>query len=208
MLRAFVIVATLLASFICAAHEETPLQVGANGQLSDIPSTLGPVILNIQGIGTPDLSVELRAGGRVNAILPCASSLIRSRSMSDVIVEGSWYHEEWLLPYYVVVRFQDPVLNSPLASRERTGYSFLFNLRNADLMEVNRLESGPDGQVSAHFPIGCSVATGGIRPFEAPRQPRVKNWGYPVLVGVGILVLALVLFLYRRKAFGGAKDAA
>jgi hypothetical protein len=132
----FLIGVTCLAQ----AHEDTVLSIAADKTLAGIPSYFGRVTLEINGIGSTAPSIRFGAGGNWTVIQSCATKLIQSRSLADVLVSGSWYHDESTLPFYVNVFFRDPV--SPLRIRN-AGYSFVFNLHTSELIEVERTWEEP-----------------------------------------------------------------
>ena len=93
----------------CMAHEDSILQILPGDLISGVPEEFGPVSLIIRDLGTDSPRVEFRSGGRGTTLLPCVSSLIASRIPSEVLVEGSWYHDKRFTPYdYLHVSFLDP----------------------------------------------------------------------------------------------------
>jgi hypothetical protein len=132
------IIALLLSVVSCVAfgHQDSILTISPDGKVAGLPSSFGAVTISIRGLESGNPLIEFSAGGNLTAIQPCAAQLVRSRSLSQVDVSGSWYHKEDSLPYYVQVRFHD----SPTPDHvPGSGYAFVFNLRDAQLISVKRV---------------------------------------------------------------------
>jgi len=156
------------------AHEDTVLAVLPSGTISGVPSQFGTLHLSIDGFGTRDLRIAFAVGDRVTTIPPCATALIKSRSMGDVQVSGSWYHHESTLPFYLNVRFLDPWQSPDPA--ERSSYAFIFNLRTTELIDVDRWiwKGNSVSTVQMTFPLGCKVSTAEMRPNKPLERTREK----------------------------------
>lgn len=78
-------------------------------------------------------------------------------SQDRVFVTGSWYHEETVLPYYVNVQFRDPGYSR--ARSFNSNLSILFDLRTAEIIDINRFVANRAGTnarfVPAGIPKGC-----------------------------------------------------
>jgi hypothetical protein len=136
LFRHIIALVLLAASCVASGHQDSILSISSDGTVAGLPPSFGQVTISIRDLESGKPSIEFSAGGNLTSIQPCAAQLIRSRSLSQVDISGSWYHEEDLLPYYVQVRFHD----SPTPDHvPGSGYAFLFNLRNAQLISVKRL---------------------------------------------------------------------
>jgi hypothetical protein len=170
----FVALAALAFAPNVNAHEDAVLAVMPNGTISGVPSQFGTLRLNIDGFGTRDLRIAFAVGDRVTTIPPCATALIKSRSMGDVQVSGSWYHDESMLPYYLNVRFLDPWQSPDPA--ERSSYAFIFNLRTTELVGADRWiwKGNSVSTVPMAFPRGCKVSTAEMRPNTSLERTRER----------------------------------
>ena len=155
---------TLLIVTLCAgpaqAHEDRILHVTADGSIPAIPARFGKARLIMNGLGTERPFVQLRIGAHRTTLPFCVTQMIRTASAADMLVTGSWYHDEKTsLPYYLDVRFFDPGYD-PKRSYN-AGHEYLFNLHNAKLIDATVLEatkSGDGGQRTAlKLPPGCSL---------------------------------------------------
>lgn len=142
------------------AHKDRILNVEADGSIRDVPAQFGPVRLIAQGLGSAKPSVQLRIGAHQATLPECVAQTIRSAKMADIQVTASWYHDEKSgLPFYLKIAFRDPGADS---SRDyHSSHEFLFNLRNADLIDATRVEAGQSGN-GAQFrpltlPAGCAL---------------------------------------------------
>jgi hypothetical protein len=136
LFRHIITLVLLAASCIASGHQDSILSISPDGTVAGLPPSFGSVTISIRGLESGKPSIEFSAGGNLTTIQPCAAHLVRSRSLSQVDISGSWYHEEDSLPYYVQVRFRD---NPTPDHVPDSGYAFLFNLRNAQLIYVKRL---------------------------------------------------------------------
>jgi hypothetical protein len=131
------------------------LSIAADQTLAGIPSSFGRVTLEIGGVGSKSPSIKFGAGGNLTILEPCASKLIQSRTLADVLVSGSWYHDESTLPFYVNVFFRDPL--SPLRN-QNAGYSFVFNLHTSELIEAQRTWEEPGWFKHAPIDSRCKAS--------------------------------------------------
>jgi hypothetical protein len=141
------------------AHQDRILQLQPNGSVNGIPSPYRAIRLSIEEIGTRNLKVVLTVGNRSTTLLPCATNLIRSASMSDVQISGSWYHDERTLPYYINVRFTDAL--RPSDRFGRSSLDSVFNLRTGELIDASRMgwKARDWRETTKPFAADCKVAT-------------------------------------------------
>jgi hypothetical protein len=143
------------------AHEDRILHVNADGSIPAIPAKFGKARLIMAGLGTNRPFVQLRIGAHRTTLPSCVTQMIRTASPADVLVTGSWYHDEKAsLPYYLDVQFIDPGYDPK--RNYNAGHEFLFNLHNAKLIDATVLEatkSGDGGRRTAlKLPPGCSLS--------------------------------------------------
>ena len=173
------LLALLLAAGAALAHEDMILTVKEDGSIREIPSSFGQVRLNINDLGSDHAMVTFRIGSRTNSLPVCATKSIRTKSLENVRIVGSWYHDESILPYYVIAEFYDPGFNSNHWAN--SSYKFMFNLHTAQLMEVTRFEANSSGSGGKDkvvtFPGSCKVtrdrtgSAGSDRRVHVPRPP-------------------------------------
>jgi len=159
----------LASAPIAHAHEDTPLRLMSDGFIAGVPAPFRRIQLHIEELGTSKVRVTLSIGDRVSTILPCAANLIKSISVDDVQVSGSWYGYFAGDPqsYYVNVQFLDP-WHPPLTADPfpaRSSYLFYFNLNTGELMGADRrIVTIHGADYEQHpFPKGCKVAVTALR---------------------------------------------
>lgn len=148
-------------SGVANAHQDRILSVQPDGLIPEIPAFFGRASLNIKGLGSAAPMVQFRTGKYLTDLPSCVTRLIRTKSRSDIRITGSWYHDEKTVPYYVNVKFYDPGYDS--GSWGKSNYSFLFNLRTAQLISITRFEADRSGNGGTDTPIelpkGCQVSS-------------------------------------------------
>jgi hypothetical protein len=70
-------------------------------------------------------------------------------------VTSSWYHEENILPYYLVVRFHSAGYDEDRWAN--AGYSLMFNLRTGKLMRMEFMLVGDEGRSLRPLPLDLSA---------------------------------------------------
>lgn len=143
MLKILLALPVLFSAQTVKGTEDQVVSLRPDGVIPEIPAELGEARLTIAGLGTSAPSVVFRIGDHEDALPTCLTRFIRSKNEQDVQLTSSWYHDEKLLPYYLVVAFRNPGSNRGKVFH--SGYSFMFNLHNAELMEVQRLEANRFG---------------------------------------------------------------
>jgi hypothetical protein len=84
--------------------------------------------------------------------------MLKSPSIANVFVTASWYHDEEVLPYYVQVTFYDPGYDRD--NFANSGFSFLFDLRTATLIELNQLIVEDSGKALQYVRLDPKQACG------------------------------------------------
>lgn len=141
-----ILLLTLAISFAGTvfAHKDRRLSLSTDGSIPELPAQYKDARLRIK---LPDARggtlaiVGFASSGRETEIKSCLWRHIRSKSLSQVALSGSWYHERSTLPHYVAVLFLDPDAQGELP--ELPGIRFLFSLADARLLEVTQVVALP-----------------------------------------------------------------
>ena len=157
------------------AHRDTILSRKSDGSVPEIPANLGKVTLDIAGLGTGNATIRLTVGANSATLPPCFTRLIRTRDVKDLMLRGSWYHDEQSgLPSYIEIRFIDP--DAKRGHFIVPGQRFLFSLRDAKLIHfggVKAYKSGLGGEgYILKVPAGCEIKYEVAPAHETVRRPR------------------------------------
>lgn len=125
------------------AHVDRIFLINADGLIADIPEEFGKVRLTIQNLGAENALVRLHTGESGTTLPTCVSRLIKSRTLADVVVSGSWYHDMGTLPPYLTVRFFKPGYNRNATFNSHQ--EFMFNLRDGKLIYGRRFDATRSG---------------------------------------------------------------
>jgi len=159
IIRSLLLISALVVG-TAYAHQDRILTILPDGSIPEIPAHLGPVFLEISGLGTAAPTVRFRSRTHRTNLPACATRLINTRQLKDVFITGSWYHDESRLPYYVSVKFYDPgyVKSRPYNS----SFNVLFNLRTAQIIKIQRFVATPSGDggqfQEVDLPKGCALS--------------------------------------------------
>jgi hypothetical protein len=140
MKRLLKIACLALVSFACIAHQDALLKVQADGRIDGLPPEYNPASLRIafsqnDEPGWPPISgLALNLGGRSVVVPQCVTRLVLTRSMKDIQVVASWYHNTSVSPPYIEVALFDPG-HEDLPTRP--GYRLAFNLSTAKLFRMD-----------------------------------------------------------------------
>jgi hypothetical protein len=159
IIRSLLFLLALVAS-TASAHKDRILSIRPDGSVPEIPASFGRVFLNISGLGGSKPTVQFRSGKKVNVLPSCVTRYINSSKVSDILVTGSWYHEQSTLPYYINVEFNEP---GYISSRPfNSSFNILFNLRTTDIIEIKRFvadRSGNGGRyLTVNLPASCKFS--------------------------------------------------
>jgi hypothetical protein len=138
------------------AHRDRRLPISADGSIEQIPKEFGPVKLTVTALGTNAPFVTFSVRGQITALPACQTRHIRTTSLNDIKIAGSWYHDDATMPYYVNVTFLDPGNNRK--GYANSSYEFLFNLRTSRLISAQRFITNKqhDGGRYSDVPLtGC-----------------------------------------------------
>ena len=136
-----------------AAHQDTLFQRSANGSLGGLPHSYLPASLGVVKAGDGQLvNVTLVLSGQRNELPQCLAQLFDIPDPKKMTTSGSWYHDLSLLPPYLSI-------NLPTQTAENgfyDGHSLLFNLKTADLIQVQRHRVGMDSVGMSYEDINLS----------------------------------------------------
>jgi hypothetical protein len=158
ILRALTLCA-VVASGVCNAHQDRIVEIGVDGTLVGIPAEFAPAKIQVAFTGAATgariSSLDLILGNRRTHLPICVTGVINSARLEDVRAYASWYHEEKERPYYLNVEFLDPGYKP--ASPHNPGYSLLFNLRTARLIQMTVLVSRENDKALQLLPLDLAA---------------------------------------------------
>ena len=159
-LRTLMLSTLLAAASASHGHQDRIVELKTDGTLSAIPAAFGPAALRItfsqaKNGEPPVSSVELTLGARRIALPICVTGLLHAVRIQDVQASASWYHDEKSLPYYLSVQFFDPGYDRKASFNP--GYSLLFNLRTARLMQMEVLIVRDKGKAMQSVPVDLAA---------------------------------------------------
>lgn len=134
------LVGGLLLSVVAHAHQDRFLFVTPSGNIRGLPPEYMPAKLLVEFSRqsedpAPVSSVVVVLAGAKTVLPECFTTQLPSRRRSDVVLGGSWYHDESIVPYYLWVDFFEPSDNERWA--HPAPFRVLFNLRTGDVLEVS-----------------------------------------------------------------------
>lgn len=108
MLKFLALIAALLlmSPGLVLAHEERILRIGADGTLTDVPDRYGPVKVRIQRSSSDPRKTQqvvLSSPHFRVSLNPCL--IDKLQDITRIEAQGSWYHEEAIMPPYVSITF-------------------------------------------------------------------------------------------------------
>jgi hypothetical protein len=140
MKRTTLLVAFLVLATAAFAHQDRVLSVHADGVIPELPSAYQTTRLHVAfseaDAGTLQQLNFLSSGGEIR-VQPCLLRLVSSGSLRRLSITGSWYHDESIMPHYIGIQFGDSPSAEGLPAQ--LGVRFLFSLRDAKLLEVERV---------------------------------------------------------------------
>jgi hypothetical protein len=153
--RLFVFLALSIFSYTAHAHQDRVLSVLPNGWILGLPLSFGIVSLKLSDLETSSPKIEFRSGKNSTKLPECLTDLINANRKKDVLVSGSWYHDEANIPYYVAAHFLDP--GSEYAVAGGAWVDVIFNLRTTEIISVSRVTYDGDWwkSVDVSLPDGC-----------------------------------------------------
>ncbi len=156
----YILLLSAMISCTALAHEDTVLRVGSEGSISGIPAEFGDARLSVSGLEAGVPTVVLAIGQHENRLPNCSTQMIRSKTPGDIAVSASWYHDESILPYYLMVEFFDPGQNRTQISN--SGFRYMFDLRTAHVISIEEVKKN-------WFGSGASIET-----VELPHECKIE----------------------------------
>ena len=142
----------LLASVLSHAHRDRRLTLGINGAIAELPvaynNTRVRIVFAKEVTGLSELTFT--SNGYKNSVSPCLLLLVKTESMDEVELSGSWHHNG-ALPHYVNIKFPDP--GSEPVIGLKPGIEFLFSLQDARLISVQRVSVDAAAQTAQYTTI-------------------------------------------------------
>ena len=140
MKRTTLLVAFMVLATAAFAHQDRILSVHADGVIPELPSAYQTTRLHVAfseaDAGTLQ-QLNFLSSGEETRVQPCLLGLVSRGSLRSLFITGSWYHDESIVPHYLEVKFRDSP--SPEGLPAHLGVRFLFSLRDAKLLEVERV---------------------------------------------------------------------
>jgi len=178
---AVIIIGCILFSGTCFAHQDRFLTVRDDGVLEGLPPKYGPATLRIEfgprnaNNARSNISITLTLGKNQVRIPKCVTGWLRTQRMGEIRASASWYHEEEILPYYLNVDFFDPGYKK--FRYANSGFSLLFNLHTAKLMQMEIIIVRDNGETIQRVPVdlgaGCSMIE--FKGFSSD-ELRYRTW--------------------------------
>jgi hypothetical protein len=131
--------AWIFAATCASAHVDRPIRIEADGTLRGLPAKYEPAKLNWIA-SRPATHLTLRVGANVISLPACVASRLGLET-SKLRTHASWYHTGSSLPPYIVV---DVVHAESRRDGWFKGFSLLFNLDTAELIEWQRVNGSRD----------------------------------------------------------------
>jgi hypothetical protein len=150
-------------SRICLGHVDARILLHGDGRLEGLPAEFGPASMKVEfakrGSDVNAIeSVTLTLGSSTVRLPPCLVGHVYTTKLDDIVVSASWYHMETRVPHYLMVRFLDPGHQGP--KLERSGYSFLFDLRSAKVMRMEVVIVREGGKSRQAVPVDMNALCG------------------------------------------------
>ena len=122
--------------FLCAllagpalAHEDTSVEIAPDGSLLGLPVKYEPGRLTYSA-----MALRLRLGDHETILPPCLTAHL-GLAKARLDAYASWYHRNSPLPAYLGVN----IVHGERRQGRFDGFTLLFNLETATLMDVTRL---------------------------------------------------------------------
>ena len=144
-----------ITSAIVSAHVDTVFTISENGTLKEVPEKYQPAKLIFDASSSPP-KATIEISGFSVSLPPCLSRLFILPEGEKIRAAGSWYHSRSVLPPYLHLEL--PQKTKPGDASSFEGYSLLFNLEDAELIDVHEWKFLGTGSVGSRVEISsiCS----------------------------------------------------
>src|SRR5215475_9699893 len=135
MKRTTLLVAFIVLATAALAHQDRILSVRLDGAIPELPSAYQTTRLHVafsEGDTGALQQLTFLSSGREISLQLCVLRLVPKSSFRQLLLTGSWYHDESILPHYLQVQFRDSPSLQDLP--DFPGIRFLFSLRDASLL--------------------------------------------------------------------------
>lgn len=126
--------ALLLMCTAPEAHQDRIFDLGSDGTISGVPDAYQPATLVLtRGDSGPVRAALLRLKNGEYRFPECLMRAFDGISKDGISLHGSWYHDLNSMPPYLSIELKKAVHRSGAFF---SGYSLLFNLQTAELMQA------------------------------------------------------------------------
>lgn len=163
--------ALLLLCTASAAHQDRIFDLRSDGTISGVPDTYQPATLLItkDDLGSIRTAV-LRLKNGEYRFPGCLTHAFAGISMDKITLVGSWYHDLNSMPPYLSIKLMKAAHPSGAIFE---GYSLLFNLQTAELLQVREHVWTRDPDRARTIPAFARLC-GGKEP-EIPRRVKAQK---------------------------------
>jgi hypothetical protein len=105
-------------------HQDTPLQIDRNGNITGLPKQFGPAKFDLN-------KKELRLNNKEAVFPKCLRYYFEEHMEPQLNLSASWYHSKDIMPYYLNFDISD----------KNVGYTILIDLETLELIYVNKSTS-------------------------------------------------------------------
>jgi hypothetical protein len=162
------VAATLLMLPPASAHKDRHFPIAAGGTIEGIASKFGPASITVRPRAGTTPEVTLRLGRKINRLPPCIARYFDLPKRQRMRAHGSWWHRSSRLPPYLVIEL--PERRRPL-DVWFTGYSMMFDLRTADLLRLQRVESNQDSMRAYQVDLATLCSTSELSRLQHRKLP-------------------------------------
>ncbi|MFV9657320.1 hypothetical protein ACNFCK_20735 [Pseudomonas sp. NY15366] len=134
------------------------LELESNGVVVGLPEQYSPATLEIEisteATESPVKEIQIEIAHKKLSVPQCIARMLKTNNTSNILLSASWYHEASSLPPYININFYDPGYNPEKWSN--SGYSILFNLTNAKIIEMTYSQVSPKERSTQLNPVNFS----------------------------------------------------
>jgi hypothetical protein len=157
MIRTAFLVGIIVFATAAVAHKDRILSISLDGAIPELPPAYQTTRLHIaftEGDAGALRQLDFLSSGRETSVQPCLLRLVPKGSFHQLVVVGSWYHDESIVPHYLDVQFLSSQPRPPV----NPGVHFLFSLRDARLLKVTEVVPAP-AEDAGQLPTSRTLST-------------------------------------------------